>query len=112
MPRSSLPIAAIQYSGPKLHDVLQDLGVSQLIEMIEIVPKSRGRQGIYGLVASLGGGTDLRVDGSLPSSRKGCGEDGGEFTGLDEAGCMPVHDAEERSAPEVALFFRKAVRQL
>ena len=51
-----------------------------------------------------------RVDGSLPSSGKGCGADPGKFSGLGEAGWMPLHDATGRSASEPAAFCEYRLR--
>ena len=56
------------YAGPKLQDALKDLGVP---ELIEIVPKPKGETrrvrllGIYGIVASLGGGPEAPAKPSL-----------------------------------------------
>ena len=90
------------YAGPKLQDALKELGVSELIENCA---QAQGRQGIYGPVTSLGSGANLRVDGALPSSCQGRREDCGKFSGLGEAGRMPVHDATGRSAPETTYVF-------
>ena len=67
--------------------------------------------GIYGIVASLGGGPeesvfkDLRMDGSLPLSCKGCRTDSGEFSGLGAAGRMSIHDAQGCLEPETTAVF-------
>ena len=79
------------YVGPKLQDAPQELGVSEL--------RDRARaQGICGLITSLGSGADVCVAGVLLSSCQERREDGGKFSGLGEAGRMPVQDATRRVA--------------
>ena len=98
------------YAGPKLQDGLKDPGVPELPQAQGRDPKSPSL-GIYGMVASLGGGPeesvfkDLRMDGSLPPSCKGCRTDSGEFSGLGATGRMSVHDAQGCPEPETTAVF-------
>ena len=90
------------YAGFKLHDALKKLGVS---EFTEIESKARWGRGIHGLVAALGGGTNVCVGGSLPSSWQGYGEDGRKFSGPGEAGRVAHHGTTSRLAPEPTYVF-------
>ena len=90
------------YAGPKLHDALKELGVS---ELIEIVPKPKGAKGFTVLSRRRVLERTFAWMGRCRRLAKDVDEDCGKFSGLGEAGRMSVHDAAGRSAPKTTHVF-------
>ena len=78
------------YQGPKLASRLAELGVG---DMLEIVEKPQGIQGLHAPPPPLGGGADLRLDGPVPAAGEGLGAESGELAGVGATGRLPVPDA-------------------
>ena len=87
---------------PKLQDALTDLGVSGLIE---IVPKAKGAKGFTVLSRRWVVERTFAWMGRCRRLAKDVERTVASSLAWVKAGGMPIHDAEERSVPEVALFF-------
>ena len=93
------------YAGPKLAERLQELGLSDLLE---IVPKPKGEKGFTVLshrwvvertFSWLGRCRRLAKDFEIRAKARIRPSNPCEFDGLGETGCLPIHDAAGSKMP-------------
>ena len=79
------------YQGPKLAEKLRE--IDRAGRSAGDHHQTQGKQGVCRAVPALGGGADLRLDGTLTAAGEGLRTLPGEFAGLGAAGRLPLPDA-------------------